>query len=110
MRWCLGPQVLELFGRGGTPQYLVAVWVAPEARYHVAGPLGQRDPELGHRPQVRRCVGRFLLSVVDDPLLVGWILRVAEGHPKEGPLHGGELSVHPRVYSLYGKLQGFLVL
>ena len=50
---------------------VVSVWVAPEARYHVAGPLGLRDPELGHRPQVRRCVGRFLLLVVDDPLLVG---------------------------------------
>ena len=35
----LAPQVLKLFRSGGAPQYLVAVGVAPKARYHVAGPL-----------------------------------------------------------------------
>ena len=39
----LGPQVLRLFGRGGAAEYLVAVRVAPEARYDVAGPLGLRE-------------------------------------------------------------------
>lgn len=29
-------QVLQLFGGGGATQYLVSVWVASEACYHVA--------------------------------------------------------------------------
>ncbi len=58
----LGPQVLQFFGRGGAPQYLVAVRVASETLYHVAGSFGLRDPELGLRAQVGRGFGRFLLS------------------------------------------------
>jgi hypothetical protein len=65
----LAPEVLKLFACGGAPQYLVAVGVTPEARYHVVSPFGLRDPELGHRPQVWRRVGRFLLLVADDPIL-----------------------------------------
>jgi hypothetical protein len=107
---CLGPQVLQLFGRGGAPQYLVAVRVAPEARYHVAGPLGLGDPKLGFHLAVGRSLGRRLLGVADAALLEGWILRVTQGHPKEDPLHASQLSVHPRFDALYGKLQGFLVL
>jgi hypothetical protein len=39
VRRCLGLQVLELLRRGGTPQYLIAVWVPTEACYDVAGSL-----------------------------------------------------------------------
>jgi hypothetical protein len=42
----LGSQVFELLGRGGATQYLVAVRVAPKARYDATGGLGLRDPEL----------------------------------------------------------------
>ena len=63
MRRRLGSQVFELLGRGGATQYLVAVRVAPKARYDATGGLGLRDPELVWRLEVRRCVGRFLLGV-----------------------------------------------
>jgi hypothetical protein len=58
-------------------QYLVAVRMATEARYHVAYCPGLRDPELGHRPPVGWGFGRFLLLVVDAALLEGWDFRVA---------------------------------
>jgi hypothetical protein len=70
----LGPQVLYLLRRGGSPQYLVAVWVATEAPYHVAGGLGLEDPELGPRLELRRGVGRLLLFVEDDALVEGEVV------------------------------------
>ncbi len=74
MRRRLGPQVLELLRRGGATQYLVAVRVAPKAHYDVAGSSGLREHELSHRPQVGRSVGRFLLSVLNAPLVEGKVL------------------------------------
>jgi hypothetical protein len=44
-----GLQVPELLRRGVAAENLVAVWVATEARYEVAGSLGLRNPELGPR-------------------------------------------------------------
>ena len=67
----LGPQVLQLFRRGGAPQYLVAVRVAPEARYHVAYCPGLRDAELGLHLAVGRSLGHLLLLVADALLLEG---------------------------------------
>jgi hypothetical protein len=74
VRWCLGPQVLKLFRGGGAPKYLVAVRVAPEALYDATVSLSLRDPELGHRPLVRRSVGRLLLGVADAALVEGKVL------------------------------------
>src|SRR5215216_1037193 len=71
VRWGLGPQILNLLRRTLAAEDLVAVRVATEARYHVAGSLGLRDLELGPRPAVRRYVGRFFLGVEDAALLEG---------------------------------------
>jgi hypothetical protein len=76
VRWCLGPQVLDLLRRGLAAEYLIAVRVPTEARYDVAGSLGLRNLELGPRPAVRRHLGSFLLGVSDTALLEGEILRV----------------------------------
>ena len=83
MRWCLGPQVLKLLGRAVAAEYLVAVRVATEAPYYVAGSLGLRNPELGPRPEVRRRVGRFLLGVANAALVEAEVLRVTQGKPEE---------------------------
>ena len=84
MRWRLGPQVLKLLRRTvATEEYLVAVRVATEARYDVAGSLGLRNPELGARSEVRQCVGRFLLGVANAALVEGEILRVTQGKQKK---------------------------
>ena len=74
MRRRLGPQVLHLLRRGGSPQYLVAVWVATEAPHHVAGGLGLGGPELGPRLELRRGVGRLLLFVEDDAFVEGEVV------------------------------------
>ena len=84
MRWRFGPQVLHLLWPGGAAEHLVAVRVAPEARYDVAGGFGLRDPELGHRPPVGRRVCCFLLRVADATLMEGKVIRVAEGEPEDG--------------------------
>ena len=76
MRWYLGPQVLKLLGRAVAAEYLVAVGVASEAPYDIAGSLGLRNPELGPRPKVRRRVGRFLHGVANAALVEGEVLRV----------------------------------
>ena len=62
MRRRLGPQVLDLLRRGGATEYLVAVRVATEARYDIVCCLRLRDPELVHRLEAQRCVGRLLLG------------------------------------------------
>ena len=80
MRRCLGPQILQLFRRGGVPQYLVAVRVAPKAHYDAAGCLGLRDHELSHCPQMGRGVGHFLLSVLNATLVEG---EVSSGSQKK---------------------------
>jgi hypothetical protein len=59
----LGPQVLKLLRRGVAAEYLVAVRVATEARYDVAGSLGLRNPKLGPRPAVGRRVGHKQATV-----------------------------------------------
>jgi len=97
-----GPQVLQLLRRGDAAEYLVAVRVAPEARYDVAGGFSLRDPELGHRPPMGRRVCCFLLRVADATLVEGKVLRVAEGEPEEHPLHGAQLAVHPQVDAFEG--------
>src|SRR5919107_2620684 len=66
---CLGPQVLQLLHRALAPEDLVAVRVATEARYHVAGSLGLRNLKLGPRPAVGRHVGCFFFGVEDAALL-----------------------------------------
>ena len=71
MRWGLGPQILNLLRRALAAEDLVAVRVATEARYHVAGSLGLRDLELDPRPAVGCYVGRFFLGVEDAALLEG---------------------------------------
>ena len=48
--------------------------VATKARYDVAGSLGLRNPELGPRPEMRRRVGRFLLSVANAALVEGEVV------------------------------------
>jgi hypothetical protein len=78
VRWGLGPQVLDLLRRVGATQDLVAVRVASEAGYDVTGSPRLGDPELGHRSQVERRVGRFLLGVEDAALVKGKVLRVAQ--------------------------------
>jgi hypothetical protein len=67
----LGPQVLQLLRRGVAAEYLVAVRVATEGRYDVAGSLGLRNLELGPRLVVGRRVGRFLLGVANAALVEG---------------------------------------
>ena len=76
--------------------------VTPEARYHVASGFSLIDPELGHRPQVWRRVGRFLLGMADDPILEGKFLLVSEGKPEEVSLYGAQLAVHPQVDAFEG--------
>ena len=83
MRRRLGPQVLELLRRAVAAEYLVAVRVATEARYDVAGSPGLRNPELGPHPEVGRRVGRFLLGVANAVLVEGEVLRVTQGKPEE---------------------------
>ena len=83
MRWGLGPQILNLLRRTLAAKDLVAVRVATEARYHVAGSLGLRDLELGPRPAVGRHVGRFFLGVEDAALLEGEVLRVTQRKPED---------------------------
>src|SRR5215211_8373165 len=98
----LGPQVLELLRRGIATEYLVAVWVAPKARYDVAGSPGLADAELGHRPQVGRCVGSFLLSVLNASLVEGEVLGVTQRQPEKVPLHRSQLTVHPQLDAFEG--------
>ena len=98
----LGPQVLELFRRGVAAEYLVAVRVASEARYNVAGSLCLRNPELGACPEVRRRVGRLLLGVEDAAIMEGEVLTVSQGKPEEQPLHGTQLAVHSQVDAFDG--------
>jgi hypothetical protein len=74
MRRRLGPQVLQLLQRRGSPQYLVAVRVATKAPYHVAGGLGLGDPELCPRLEVRRGAGCLLLFVEDAALVKGEVV------------------------------------
>ena len=83
MRWCLGPQVLDLLRRGLAAEYLIAVRVPTEARYDVAGSLGLRNLELGPSPAVGRRVGSFLLGVSNIALLDGEVLRVTQRKPEE---------------------------
>src|SRR5215204_4433215 len=94
VRWGLGPQVLQLLRRALAAEDLVAVRVATEARYHVAGSLGLRDLELGPRPAVGRHVGRFFLGVENAALLEGEVLRVTQRKPEEKTLRGPQLAVH----------------
>ena len=102
MRRRLGPQVLELLRRGVAAEYLVAVRVATEACYDVAGSLGLRNPELGARPEVGRRVGRFLLGVANAALVEGEVLRVPQGKSEEHPLYGRQLAVHPQADAFDG--------
>src|ERR671920_1754058 len=102
----LRPQVLQLFRSGGAPQYLFAVRLASEAPDHIAGRLGLRDPELGLSTEVVRGLSRRIPGVKDAPFVEGRILGVAEGHPEEYPLRGGEILVHPRLYAVDSELQG----
>jgi hypothetical protein len=98
----LGPQVLKLLRRGVAAENLVAVRVATEARYDVAGSLGLRNPELGPRPEVGRRVGRFLLGVANAALVEGEVLRVTQGKPEEKTLHGRQPAVHPQLDAFDG--------
>ena len=102
MRWCLGPQVLKLLRRGLATKDLVAVRVATEARYDVAGSLGLRNLELGACPAVRRHVGRFLLGVENAALLEGEVFRVSQRKPEEKTLRGPKLAVHSQLDAFNG--------
>ena len=102
MRRRLGPQVLELLRRAVAAENLVAVRVATEARYDVAGSPGLRNPEFGPRSEVRRRVGRFLLGVANAALVEGEVLRVTQGKPEEKTLHCRQLAVHPQVDAFEG--------
>ena len=97
MRWCLGPQVLELLLSGVATEYLVAVRVAPKARYDVTGGPSLADAELSHRPQVGRGVGSFFLSMLNAPLLEGEVFGVTRRQPEKVSLHGPQFMVHPQV-------------
>ncbi len=102
MRWCLGPQVLKLLRRGLAAKDLVAVRVATEARYDVAGGLGLRNLELSTRPAVGRHVGRFFLGVENAALLEGEVFRVSQRKPEEKTLRGRQLAVHPQLDAFDG--------
>ncbi len=102
MRRRLGPQVLELLRRGVATEYLVAVRVAPEARYDVACRPGLADEEFGHRSQVGWGVGRFLLSVLDAPVVEGEVLGVVQRQPVKVSLHWRQFVVHPQVNAFEG--------
>src|SRR5215210_8141226 len=102
VRWGLGPKVLQLLRCGFAAEDLVAVRVATEARYHVAGSLGLRDLELGPRPAVGRHVGRFFLGVENAALLEGEVLRVTQRKPEEKTLRGPQLTVHPQLDAFDG--------
>jgi hypothetical protein len=79
----LGPQILEFLRCGVATEYLVAVRVAPKARYDVAGCPGLADDEFGHRPQVGRSAGCFLVGMADATLVEGEILGVAQRQPEK---------------------------
>ena len=102
MRRRLGPQVLELLRRGGATQYLVAVRVAPKARYDAAGSPSLRDSELSHYPQVVRSVDCFLLSVPNATLVEGEVFGVAERQSEKVSLHGPQFAIHPQVDAFEG--------
>ena len=102
MRRRLVPQVLELLGRGVATEYLVAVRVAPKARYNVASCPCLADEEFSPRSQVGRSVGSFLFSVLDATFLEGEVLRVAEGEPEKVLLHRRKFAVHPKVDAFEG--------
>ena len=102
MRRRFGPQVLELLRRGVAAEYLVAVRVATEARYDVAGSLGLRNPELSARPEVGRRAGRFLLGVANAAHVQGEVLRVNQRKPEEKTLYGPQLAFHPQVDAFDG--------
>src|SRR5215212_12052840 len=91
---CLSPQVLQLLRRALATEDHVAVRVATEARYHVAGSLGLRNLKLGHRPAVGRHVGRFFFGVEDAALLEGEVLRVTQRKPEEKKLRWPQRAVH----------------
>src|SRR5215204_3775308 len=92
VRWGLGPQILNLLRRALAAEYFVAVRVATEARYHVAGCLGLRNLKLGPRPAVRRGLGSFFLGVEDAALLEGEVLRVTQRKPEEKTLREPQLT------------------
>src|SRR5215212_9850809 len=102
VRWGLGPQILNLLRRALAPEDLVAVRVATEARYHVAGCLGLRNLKLGPRPAVGRHVGRFFFGVEDAALLEGEVLRVTQGKPEEKTLRWPQLAVHAQLDAFDG--------
>ena len=102
MRRRLGPQVLELLRRGGATEYLVAVRVAPKARYDAAGCPSLRDSELSHYPQVVRSVDCFLLSVLNATLVEGDLFGVTQRQPEEVSLHGLQFTIHPQVDAFDG--------
>ena len=102
MRRCLGPQILQLFRRGGVPQYLVAVRVAPKAHYDAAGCLGLRDHELSHCPQMGRGVGHFLLSVLNATLVESEVFGVTQRQPEKASLHALQFTIHPQVDAFEG--------
>ena len=83
MRRRLGPQVLQLLRRGGAPQYLVAVRVAPEARYDVAVSPSLVEVGLVEPSETRRGVGNFLLAVADASLMQSQVLGVPERKQEE---------------------------
>src|SRR5215213_9252652 len=99
---CLGPQVLQLLQRALATEDLVAVRVATEARYHVAGCLGLRNLKLGPRPAVGRHFGRFFFGVEDAALLEGEVLRVTQGKPEEKTLRWPQLAVHAQLDAFDG--------
>jgi hypothetical protein len=62
-------QVLGLFGRRGGTQHLVAVRVAPEARYDVVASPSLVEVGLVEPSETRRGVGNFLLTVAGASLM-----------------------------------------
>ncbi len=102
MRRRLGPQVLKLLRRTVATEYLVAVRVATEARYDVAGSLGLRNPELGAHSEVVGALAASSSGVANAALVESEIPRVTQGKPEEKTLRGPQLAVHPQVDAFDG--------
>jgi hypothetical protein len=99
----LGPQVLQLFWRGAPPEHLVTMRITPEALHELDPSPRLRELELVEGAQAGRHLAGQPLNVAHVLLVEGEVFGVDDRHPEEVALHGPELAVHTRLYTLNGE-------